>query len=158
MYAKIKDGQLLKYPYGFAELQQDNPYTNFNGAEVYDAFQGTDVNLQGETLVEVATAAEPAYDAKTQKLLQDAQPTVQNGQWVIGWQVLQKTSEELEAQDVAQAASVRAQRNDKLKNCDWTQLVDSTADKAAWATYRQALRDITTQVGFPWTVDWPVAP
>ena len=60
--------------------------------------------------------------------------------------------------DAEQAASVRTQRNDKLKDCDWTMSSDSTADKAAWATHRQALRDITTQQGFPWTVDWPEQP
>ena len=60
--------------------------------------------------------------------------------------------------DAEQAANVRSTRNDKLKDCDWTQLADSTADKAAWATHRQALRDITAQAGFPWTIDWPVAP
>jgi hypothetical protein len=60
--------------------------------------------------------------------------------------------------DAEQAASVRNSRNDKLKECDWTQIADSTADKALWATYRQALRDVTKQPGFPWTIDWPVAP
>ena len=60
--------------------------------------------------------------------------------------------------DAEQAASVRALRTQKLKDCDWTQIGDSTADKAAWATYRQALRDITKQAGFPWTVEWPVQP
>ena len=60
--------------------------------------------------------------------------------------------------DAEQAKAVRNDRNTKLAECDWTQLADSTADKAAWATYRQALRDITTQAGFPWTIDWPVAP
>jgi len=60
--------------------------------------------------------------------------------------------------DAEQAASIRSSRNDKLKDCDWTQIADSTADKAVWAAYRQALRDITAQAGFPWTIDWPVAP
>lgn len=60
--------------------------------------------------------------------------------------------------DAEQAASVRNTRTEKLKDCDWTQLADSPVDKAAWATYRQALRDVTKQAGFPWTVDWPVAP
>ena len=60
--------------------------------------------------------------------------------------------------DAAQAESVRQQRTEKLKNSDWTQLADSTADKAAWATHRQALRDITAQAGFPWTIDWPEQP
>jgi len=61
------------------------------------------------------------------------------------------------AKDAEQAKSVRRTRNDKLTQSDWTQLADSTADKAAWATYRQALRDITLQAGFPWTVIWPDA-
>jgi hypothetical protein len=74
-----------------------------------------------------------------------------------------KTAAENEAayqamRDAEQAKSVRSSRTEMLKNSDWTQIADSTADKAAWATYRQALRDITAQAGFPWTIDWPVAP
>jgi len=60
--------------------------------------------------------------------------------------------------DAEQAATVRASRTEKLKDCDWTQIADSTADKTAWATYRQALRDITSQAGFPWTITWPESP
>jgi hypothetical protein len=60
--------------------------------------------------------------------------------------------------DAEQAANVRTSRTEKLKDCDWTQIADSTADKTAWATYRQALRDITTQTGFPWTITWPTQP
>ena len=60
--------------------------------------------------------------------------------------------------DAEQAAAIRSQRNDKLAACDWTQLADSTADKPAWAVYRQSLRDITAQAGFPWNVTWPVEP
>ena len=56
------------------------------------------------------------------------------------------------------SASIRVERNNKLKESDWTQIVNSTADKTAWATYRQALRDITAQSGFPWTVTWPDVP
>ena len=62
------------------------------------------------------------------------------------------------AKDAEQATSVRNSRTEKLKDSDWTQIADSTADKAAWATYRQALRDITSQSGFPWEVTWPDAP
>ena len=60
--------------------------------------------------------------------------------------------------DAEQSASVRTSRNDKLAACDWTQIADSTADKPVWATYRQALRDVTAQDGFPWNVTWPEAP
>jgi hypothetical protein len=60
--------------------------------------------------------------------------------------------------DAEQAKSVRNSRTEKLKDSDWTQITDATADKAAWATYRTALRNITAQSGFPWTIEWPVAP
>lgn len=74
-----------------------------------------------------------------------------------------KTAAENEAaykatKDAEQAKGMRTNRNDLLKESDWTQITDATVDKSAWATYRQALRDVTSQVGFPWTITWPVAP
>lgn len=60
--------------------------------------------------------------------------------------------------DAEQAASVRTTRGEKLKDSDWTQVADAPVDKAAWATYRQALRDISAQSGFPWAIQWPTQP
>ena len=60
--------------------------------------------------------------------------------------------------DAEQATSVRTDRTARLRKTDWTQLTDSTADAAVWATYRTALRDVPEQTGFPWTIEWPVAP
>lgn len=63
--------------------------------------------------------------------------------------------------DAEQAASVRASRTEKLKDCDWLvvkALELSQAVPAEWATYRQALRDLPQQAGFPWTVEWPTNP
>jgi hypothetical protein len=62
------------------------------------------------------------------------------------------------SKDAEQATNVRRQRTEKLNDCDWTQIADSTADKTAWATYRQALRDVPLQTGFPWTIVWPESP
>lgn len=59
---------------------------------------------------------------------------------------------------VVQAEAVRAERNAKLLKSDWTQVADAPVDKVVWATYRQALRDVTKQAGFPSTITWPVAP
>ena len=57
-----------------------------------------------------------------------------------------------------QADEVRSRRDALLSASDWTQAADAPVDQAAWATYRQALRDIPQQAGFPASVDWPVKP
>lgn len=66
-----------------------------------------------------------------------------------------------EQAEAEQAAAARSIRNGLLRDCDWTQLPDSPLSaevRAAWAAYRQALRDITEQPGFPASVEWPAAP
>ncbi|MFY7906535.1 MAG: tail fiber assembly protein, partial [Burkholderiaceae bacterium] len=60
--------------------------------------------------------------------------------------------------DASQAASQRAFRNTLLSDCDWTQLPDAPVNTQAWAYYRQALRDVTSQTGFPWDIQWPEKP
>lgn len=60
--------------------------------------------------------------------------------------------------DEQRAFEVRADRNAKLTASDWTQVADAPVDKEAWSAYRQALRDITGQEGFPWTITWPTQP
>jgi hypothetical protein len=60
---------------------------------------------------------------------------------------------------VAVEANIRAQRDGFLFSSDWTQLPDvPLATKEAWAAYRQDLRDITAQSGFPLNINWPTAP
>ena len=56
------------------------------------------------------------------------------------------------------AKQARAKRDGLLVASDWTQLSDAPVNSATWATYRQALRDITSQSGFPQTINWPDAP
>ena len=57
------------------------------------------------------------------------------------------------------ATEVRAERSAKLAATDWTQGADTPqATKDKYAPYRQALRDITKQIGFPNTVVWPTQP
>lgn len=56
------------------------------------------------------------------------------------------------------ADDVRATRDQLLAESDWTQVADAPVDQTAWATYRQALRDIPQQAGFPENVTWPDEP
>lgn len=54
--------------------------------------------------------------------------------------------------------TVRSQRNALLSASDWTQLADAPVNKPAWATYREALRDITETFATPDAVVWPTKP
>lgn len=97
-----------------------------------------------------------------------APPPQQEGYYAImsgGWQLIKGEKpvwppaipqSEL---DKIQADTVRSERNAQLAACDWTQLNDISQSVATeWATYRQHLRDIPDQEGFPWSVVWPDQP
>ena len=61
------------------------------------------------------------------------------------------------AKDAEQAKSVRATRDTKLAETDWRFRSDLTPSQA-WKDYCQALRDVPSQAGFPWTIEWPEQP
>ena len=56
-----------------------------------------------------------------------------------------------------QGVTVRAERNSLLADTDWMALSDNTMSPE-WAAYRQALRDVPAQAGFPTDVVWPIKP
>ncbi len=63
--------------------------------------------------------------------------------------------------DAIAASDARATRDGLIAACDWTQIPDApvtSAQRAAWVTYRQALRDVPAQAGFPATINWPIKP
>ena len=59
--------------------------------------------------------------------------------------------------NAAIAADVRAERNTKLAESDWRASQDVTMSDE-WRTYRQALRDVPSQAGFPANITWPNEP
>ena len=101
------------------------------------------------------------FDANAYKRI-STDPTLQ-GNTVYTAELVALTDEDKaqrEVDSLAQLASAaREQRNQLLADSDWTQLVDYLKlDKANWTTYRQALRDVTKQAGFPSVIIWPIAP
>ena len=96
------------------------------------------------TNVQVLEEQTPIFDTEAQR-------------WSQVWSVRDMTTEEIESRTAQQWQQVREQRNELLAECDWTQLPDAPVDQAEWATYRQALRDITGQAD-PFAIVWPVAP
>lgn len=148
MFAKINNGQAQKYPYTLGMLRKDNPNVSFPK------------NISDETLaqfgvVRVSPKEKPAYDHT-----KNVSVTVEqvNGSWVEKWVSTNLSAEEIAERVANESANVRAERDELLSACDWTQIADAPVDASAWATYRQALRDVPSQNGFPWDVVWPEKP
>jgi hypothetical protein len=75
-------------------------------------------------------------------------------------QIREKTLEELQTEEDVKWKQIRVQRGRLLQSSDWTQLLDSpltVEKKEEWQTYRQSLRDITTQTD-PFDIIWPNKP
>lgn len=73
-----------------------------------------------------------------------------------GFRTQPKSQEELET-------DIRTQRDQLLLTTDWTDTASgqerlTSGQKTAYSTYRQALRDITSQTTFPWEISWPAKP
>jgi hypothetical protein len=81
-----------------------------------------------------------------------------DGKWHTKYSVADMDDEAKAAKDAEQAKSVRQSRDQKLKDSDWTQVADAPVNKEDWAAYRQALRNLPSAEGFPWTVVYPTQP
>ena len=79
------------------------------------------------------------------------------------WSVLLTAAEQKVADTPYEKVVVRSKRDDLLNKYEWTVTSPDLTDdkKAEWKTYRQALRDLPDQSGFPWEADgmtWPTKP
>lgn len=151
MYVKALNGVVERFPYSPTDLIRENPSTSFPGAML-----SNDV-LEEWGVFQVEATPQPQFNDRTHRIEQ-VEPEFVGGSWEQRWKVTALTAAEVAATEAAQAQGVREQRNQALKDTDWTQVADAPVDKAAWAAYRQALRDITAQQGFPWEVQWPEQP
>jgi hypothetical protein len=148
MQVRIKETGQVMYESEFRAYQQANSGASWETTttEVLEAL-GADVVFEGPQ----------ASPTRYQVAFADGVEQI-DGKWYTKYSVADMDAEAITAKDAEQAKAIREERSTKLADCDWTQVADSPVDKAVWATYRQALRDVTTQSGFPWTVTWPVAP
>jgi len=159
MLAKISNYSIIKYPYLWDDFKIDNNNTNYGNTQpsIESIFPFTKMAEDGYSVVEIKETSRPSCNLANQTVVEET-PKLVNGIWTQNWVVLTKSQEEIDYVNETQKTIVRTQRNNKLIQCDWTQIADATADKNAWAAYRQALRDVTNQIGFPWTIDWPTIP
>ena len=129
-------------------------YTLANGGPTWETTTPEVLASLGASVVLEGPQASPT---RYQTAFRDGVEEI-NGQWYTKYSVADMDDEAKAAKDAEQAKSVREERNKKLSECDWTQVADAPVDKAVWATYRQELRDLTKQTGFPWEVTWPTQP
>lgn len=148
MQVRIRESGAVMYIDEFRAYQHTNggPSWGTTTPEILDSL-GADVVLEGPQ----------AQPTRYQVGFADGVEQI-DGQWFTKYSVANMDADAIAAKDAEQAKAIRDQRNTKLTESDWTQVADAPVDKEAWATYRQALRDITTQTGFPWEITWPDAP
>ncbi len=151
MHALIENGAVKQYPYSIEQLKKANPATSFPK-------NPSDTLLASFGVERVFFSTQPSL-TDTQ-VLEEGSPVFNtvDQRWIQVWTVRDMTPEEISSREEGQASSVRGQRDSLLVQSDWTQVADAPVNKAAWAAYRQALRDISTQPDFPWTVTWPEQP
>jgi len=148
MYAQIIDGSVKEFPYSIKKLQMDNPNTSFPHP------------LGGDTLAsfnvyEVADVAAP--EIKDTQIAYHTGNAVQvDGKWQREWATRDKTSDEIAEENNRLASEMREQRNKLLAETDFYALSDVTMSNEI-KTYRQALRDLPAQSGWP-SVDFPEKP
>lgn len=159
MYALIENNVAVQWPFELDSLRKTNPEVSF--PKSFEDFDFTEFGV-----VQVEEAPVPNYDPNTQKLTEEA-PVEVSGKWTRTFVVSDLSAEEVQQLTDSKARAIRFERNTKLADTDWR--VTYEVEKAAvdglgiqfplnWATYRQALRDITSQPGFPHNVTWPEEP
>lgn len=145
-YARIEEGAVVAYPVFEEEIRRLFPNTSFP------------VPFEPPTgYVAVEDVPQPQVDHT--KIVTEGDPTLTAGKWKRTWVIEDAPAPVLAERTQAQAKRVRAERNARLSRCDWTQLADITDTvRAEYLVYRQALRDLPRQLGFPWTIEWPTEP
>lgn len=140
MYALIENGEITRINIDFPAVVNGVSFSK--GSTEEDARANGLVPIVGD---------EPAYNPERERL---AGP-----QYVIDGAQVKRVFTVEQIPDSEKSAQVRADRNTRIAATDWTQGKDIPDNiSSAWATYRQALRDVTSQAGFPWSVQWPTQP
>lgn len=151
MHVKVTKG--VPETYSIRQLIRDNPQTSFPKS-IPNAI------LAAYNVFPLTPTDQPNYDIVTQNLTEGRAVFVE-GEWVQVWDVVEAPAEEVQQRTDDQAQYVRKERNRLLKDTDWvviTAYEQNQSTPEVWAVYRQQLRDIPEQEGFPFNVTWPTQP
>jgi hypothetical protein len=143
-------GEVITYPYSVKQLYMDETNVSFKSG-----MNKSDLEEWG--VHEVTITPKPTDYTKN---VEEGTPQLVDGQYQQVWIETNKTESEISSSIELKWLEIREYRNELLKECDWTQFQDSpiTGSKLIeWQTYRQELRDITTEEN-PFTLTWPIRP
>lgn len=146
MYAKIVDGALVKYPYSLEEMRADNP-----DVEVSDT--PSDATLAVCSAKRAIMGPAPTKSSRTHSFTLSFTDQADGSVEII------YVAREL-ARGLAEF-NMRDARNSALTRCDWVitrAFEEGNPVPAAYLAYRQALRDLPSQPGFPYEYVWPQEP
>ena len=150
MLVQIHNGQPSGRP-----LENSQFFELFPSISFCMPLTATQTEPLGFGVYDFTTQPEPG---KYQKVVEVEPVKDAHGIYRQAWDVVEMSIEEKFAQDAFKASEVRSERNWRLTKSDWTQILDAPVNQTAWASYRQALRDVTGQEGFPWAITWPEQP
>ena len=151
-YIHAQDTNVIEYPYSIEKLRSDNPETSFPAVMSEEELAEWGVFAVEEEIT-------PAYNEQTESIDLQA-PSLVNGLWLRAWLVTSASTEEMEQRKIIKSAEVRRRRNRLLSETDYSQISDfqgSEAEKLNFAQFRQQLRDLPQQEGFPFSYVWPNA-
>jgi len=155
LYVKLDENRnIVKYPYLLSHFQLEFPDIKINSLSEIES-----VNLEKNHIYPVQLHTPP--DTTTNQKLQMANPLFVDGKWHQEWEIRNLTEQEIETRDYKLSLNRRAYRNKLLSESDWvvTKSVElGTPIPDEWLQYRQALRDLPTQPGFPHMVQFPKSP
>ena len=83
------------------------------------------------------------------------------GKWVWKWSISEMSAEAIASKDAEAAKAVRADRDKRIAETDWIVIKNLELNQnvpGVWEVYRQALRDVPSQAGFPHEITWPSKP
>jgi len=147
MFVKATNGEIVKYPYSVGALRRDNPNVSFPKVI-------PDEVLAEHGVYEVKSPPAPDHDPETHFVEYAPVPTFVGGAWVYAPSVRPLSAEQIAERTASRASAIRLERDRLLAETDWSALSDVTMSPEM-AAYRQALRDVTAQPGFPDNVTWP---
>ncbi len=149
-YAKIANKKVIEYPVSQSSIREI-----LSGISLPESISPQSVEDYG--FYPVKPSNKPDFNPLKEKV-KEGIPEFIGKNWVQTWITTELSDTEIDSMRSQKEKEVKEIRDQLLAKSDWTQLADVSVDQKKWRLYRESLREITKQTGFPYNVDWPKEP